>query len=170
MSNSSITDLVSFLGIPRAKQLFNAHISYPRTEELDESNKKLDESIEQFFELSFNSSNFNSILTELKTNIKFKPFGQSILDDILGLLLFIDRCKEDILLSQADNLIIRKGNFSVVKLKNTDDPKSGRSIIFDYGGFKSILECYVTETAKVNLAAWSIIIVGVVLCYIYLFY
>jgi hypothetical protein len=149
--SKSCEELSSYLYDIVLFNIINTIVSYPKTkDEINETNG--------IIECQFDITNFDSIILAINDNIDIKC--HRLTSDIICLLKLINLCKSDLLLRQADNLLIKKNNFILLKLENSLKPNSGRSINIDINYFRAQLEFEVKTKYEQRMKFFGIIIVG----------
>lgn len=128
----------SLLDENKLSEIINYSLHYPKTSDEKDENGGI--------AMAFNANSLDKILPKIKDNIELKY--HKITDDIMFLLNLINKFRHEVLLKEADYLIIKKNNFTLLKLENEGKPNSGRSIKIDINSFRTMIEVSSNEVFK----------------------
>jgi hypothetical protein len=102
-------------------------------------------------EIDFDGT-FLEVIQKIENNIELK--GIDAVKDSIILLKMMEEFKEAVLLDQADYVLIYKGGFDVLKLRNVKYLKIGRSLYIDLNSARNELIRYI-ETARGRHYYWA---------------
>jgi hypothetical protein len=139
--SQTIKQLVENVGIHVALNIIQSHVVYPRTDELKDTG---------VYESEYSKS-LTEVCKQIEQSIELKAIDA--VKDSLIILSMIEEFKDDVLLAQADMLVIYKGGFDILKLRNADEPNSGRSIYIEINGCRNELIRYI-QTARGKTIPW----------------
>ena len=134
--------LVNSSGAHIARNIVQAQIVYPRTVNLTGDKAIL--------ELNFDGTLLD-VIQNIENSIELKAID-TVKDSII-LLKMIEEFKASVLLDQADYLLIYKGGFDVLKLRNEKNPNSGRSLYIEINSVRNELIRY-TEAMRGRQFQW----------------
>lgn len=149
MPTSSVRELASSLGHHIAKMIVQSQVLYPRT-----TNIILEKAL---YTGTFESS-LLPVVQELQGSIELHAIDA--IADCVEVLKMMDEFRDSILLQRADYVVIYKGGFDVVKLKNTHNPQSGRSIFIELNSCRRELINYIDTTQKKRIPWFEVTVAG----------
>ena len=153
--SESLKTLLNTVGSHVARNIIQSHIVYPKTENL--SDKAI---LETEFENSLNDA-----ITFIEKSINLKAIDA--IKDAFEVLCMMEEFKESIMIDQADYIVIYKGGFNIIKLKNSLNPASGRSIYVEINSCRNELIRYI-QTVQGRTIDWvgvgTAFGVGVIAC------
>jgi hypothetical protein len=97
------------------------------------------------------SSPSTMAIKELHSKIELQAIDA--VKDAVEVLTLIEEFKESLLVDQADTIVIYKGGFDVIMLKNSENPESGRSIYVELNSCRNELIRYI-QTARGKGFPW----------------
>ena len=103
----NLQELISTIGAHVASNIVQAQIIYPRTDNLSSDTGIL--------ELDFDGT-LTDVIQEIENSIELKAID-AVMDSV-ALLRMIEEFKDAVLLDRADYVLIYKGGFGVLKLRN----------------------------------------------------
>jgi hypothetical protein len=113
--------LVSQVGPHITRNIIQAQVVYPKTASLSDK---------AVVTLEYSKSSPSTMaIKELHSKIELQAIDA--VKDAVEVLTLIEEFKESLLVDQADTIVIYKGGFNVIKLKNSENPESGRSIFVE---------------------------------------
>ena len=158
MSIESVRELANSLGHHVAKMVVQNQVVYPKT-----TNINLEKAL---YSGSFESS-LLLVVQELQNSIELQAIDA--IADCMEVLKMMDEFQDSILLRQADYVIISKGGFEVVMLKNNLNPQSGRSIFIELNSCRRELFNYIETTRRKRLPWFEVSVAGSVVAMAVLF-
>ena len=141
--SDNLKGLIETAGNHVARMVIESHVMYPRT-----SNLKNEHAI---FSAEFSEKTLLETISGVENNIQLKAIDA--VKDAVQILKLINEFKSSILLRQADYLVIYKGGFDVLSLKNSDNPNSGKSIYVEINSCRNELIRYI-QTLRVKEFPW----------------
>lgn len=81
---------------------------------------------EAIFSSEFDDENISNVIKAVQQDINLNAIDA--VNDVVKVLSMLIVCPECYLLSRADNLVICKGGMTIIHLKNSKNPNSGKSI------------------------------------------
>lgn len=149
-----LTYLSSFISDEAKSRITHYCVKYSKVEDI-----KDDKSI--FNDTYVSNDMFDDVIDKIKLDIEIKT--TSLTDDIVFLLDEIIKNKNDLLVAQADYIVIKKNAFTLVKLENIGKTnKTERCIVFDIQLFRSMLNTEYNEVMNkrtVNLMWTGFVVV-----------
>lgn len=135
----SLENLSKYFSDNKIKELLEKSISYKKII-LDEEDNEI------IFNGNYTKDHLLTVLTNIKESIELTNY--KINDDIIFLLNLVNKYRTEILLNKADNLLIKKRVFTLVKLENSDKSNTGYNIEIDIELFRNYLDYNITEIHK----------------------
>lgn len=135
--------LIKAAGNHITRMIVESHVVYPRT-----STVNLDKSmiIEKY-----SADNLHEIVAKIESNINLKAIDA--IKDAVVILKLLTEFKESLLVDQADNILIYKGGFDIIRLENEQNPDSGRSIYIEINSCRNELIRYI-QVARGEEIPW----------------
>ena len=131
--------LVRAAGNRVARTIVESQVVYPRT-----SSICLDKAI--VFE-KYTPGGLREVVTKLELNVDNVKAAHAVKDAVVILKLLVE-LKDSLLVNQADNILVYKGGFDIVRLQNDENPKSGRSIYVEINSCRNDLIRYIQAARK----------------------
>ena len=141
--SQNLQQLISTIGTHVARNIVQEQIVYPRTDKLSSDSG--------IVEVDFDGT-LLEVIQKIENNIELKAIDAVKDSEIL--LKMMEEFKEAILLDQADYVLIYKGGFDVLKLRNIKYPKSGRSLYIELNSARNELIRYI-ETTRGRHYHWA---------------
>lgn len=124
----SIKNLVEKIGLHAARTIVESQVTYPRTYILVDD--------KALITMEFEGS-LATVITSVQNNIELRALDAT--NDVVSILRMMVDLKESILLANADMIIVYKGGLNILRLVNSGNPKSGRSINIEINSFRNEL-------------------------------
>ena len=137
--------LVKTAGDHIAGTIVESHVVYPRT-----SSICLDKAI--IFE-KYTPSSLQEVVTKIERNTITNVKAVHAVKDAVVILKLLMELKDSLLVDRADNIMIYKGGFDIVRLQNDEEPKSGRSIYIEINSCRNDFVRYI-QTARKEQVPW----------------
>jgi hypothetical protein len=118
---NSIQDLLAHSGQIETESTVEAHVRYVETEKLD-----LQDIVSSF---EFEDS-LREVIMQIETNIELRAIDQTA--DCVAALRAVDQYRDDLVIAQADYILLSRGPRNVVALRNKKFPKSGCTVCVDF--------------------------------------
>jgi hypothetical protein len=143
----SLEYLSNYIRTDRLRELFEKSITYKKIN-LDVEHNEI------IFQDNYTIDNISLVTSNIKESIELKNYKMN--DDIVFLLNLVDKYKTEILLNKADNLLITKRVFTLVKLENTNKINTG----YDIEYFYNFLDYEVKEIQRTRRDTMGIVLGG----------
>lgn len=137
MIADSVSVLVKTVGDTVARNIVQSQVVYPKTKSLqDNALHMADYSAKEGLKL---------VIDSIEASIELKAVDA--IRDAVDILKLMDEFRDPIMLAQADYIVIYKGGFDILKLKNVAMPESGRSIYVEVNSCRNEIIRYI-QTAR----------------------
>lgn len=138
----SLRYLSEKVGNDIARTVIESQVVYPKTKNYLEDEKAI---VTKDFE-----DTLKVVIQEIQTSIDIKAVDA--IKDAVTILERVEECKDSVLLSRADYLVVYKGGFDILRLRNKKMPNSGRSIFIEINSCRNeLIRLSQTMRGKVDL-------------------
>lgn len=142
-------NLIKEIGHDSARSIVDSQIIYPRTSDLQYDQAMFTGEFEE---------TLTDVITKIQNSIELKAVDA--VGDAISILKLMEECKNSILLSKADLVVVYKGGFDILKLENRKYPQSGRSIYIEINSCRNELIRKI-QNARDKEVPWLNVLIGV---------
>lgn len=153
----SLEYLSNYINTNKLRELFEKSISYKKIN-LDDKNNEI------IFHDNYSIDNMSTVITNIKNSIELKNYKMN--DDIIFLLNLVEKYRTEILLNKADNLLITKRVFTLVKLENSNKLNTSYNIEINIELFHNLLNYEVKDIVRYRRDMLGTILGGIIYFYI----